>query len=146
MINTKSQLFNNDEMNEMNELKHIQAFSNLTTHPEDLLSDWITVSGLMLTTSLLFYHMARSKSVKVDPRLAKIIAISLIVISSLYLVYGIMTYTHRMNNTVQKCREFKKCTDKQANEINYIKNTYIGIGIFTIFAQALIVYVVISTI
>ena len=143
MINTKSQLFNNDEMNE---LKHIQAFSNLTTHPEDLLSDWITVSGLMLTTSLLFYHMARSKSVKVDPRLAKIIAISLIVISSLYLVYGIMTYTHRMNNTVQKCREFKKCTDKQANEINYIKNTYIGIGIFTIFAQALIVYVVISTI
>lgn len=143
MINTKSQLFNNDEMNE---LKHIQAFSNLTTHPEDLLSDWITVSGLMLTTSLLFYHMARSKSIKVDPRLAKIIAISLIVISSLYLVYGIMTYTHRMNNTVQKCREFKKCTDKQANEINYIKNTYIGIGIFTIFAQALIVYVVISTI
>ena len=143
MINTKSQLFNNDEMNE---LKHIQAFSNLTTHPEDLLSDWITVSGVMLTTSLLFYHMARSKSIKVDPRLAKIIAISLIVISSLYLVYGIMTYTHRMNNTVQKCREFKKCTDKQANEINYIKNTYIGIGIFTIFAQALIVYVVISTI
>ena len=130
----------------MNELKHIQSFSNLTTHPEDLLSDWITVSGLMLTTSLLFYHMARSKSIKVDPRLAKIIAISLIVISSLYLVYGIMTYTHRMNNTVQKCREFKKCTDKQANEINYIKNTYIGIGIFTIFAQALIVYVVISTI
>ena len=146
MINTKSQLFNNDGINEMNELKHIQAFSDLTTHPEDLLSDWITVSGLMLTTSLLFYHMARSKSVKVDPRLAKIIAISLIVISTLYLVYGIMTYTHRMNNTVQKCREFKKCTDKQANEINYIKNMYIGIGMFTIFAQALIVYVVIFTI
>ena len=143
MINTKSQLFNNDEMNE---LKHIQAFSDLTTHPEDLLSDWITVSGLMLTTSLLFYHMARSKSVKVDPRLAKIIAISVIVISTLYLVYGIMTYTHRMNNTVQKCREFKKRTDKQANEINYIKNMYIGIGMFTIFAQALIVYVVIFTI
>lgn len=142
MINTKPK----SDKNELDEIKHIQAFSDLTTHPEDLLSDWIDVSGLMLTTSILFYHMARSKTLKVDPRLAKLVAISLILISTLYLVYGLMTYTHRMNDTVQKCREFKTCTDKQANEINNIKNTYIGIGVFTVFAQALIVYIVLSTI
>jgi len=82
MINTKPK---SDE-NELDEIKHIQAFSDLTTHPEDLLSDWIDVSGLMLTTSILFYHMARSKTLKVDPRLAKLVAISLILISTLYLV------------------------------------------------------------
>ena len=142
MINTKPQT----DQNEMDEIKHIQAISDLTTHPEDLLSDWIAVSGLMLTTSILFYHMARAKTIKVDPRLAKIVAISLILISTLYLVYALMTYTYRMNNTVQHCREFKKCTDKQANQINNIKNTYIGIGIFTVLAQALIVYIVLSTI
>ena len=52
MINTKPK---SDE-NELDEIKHIQAFSDLTTHPEDLLSDWIDVSGLMLTTSILFYQ------------------------------------------------------------------------------------------
>jgi hypothetical protein len=142
MINTKPK---SDE-NELDEIKHIQAFSDLTTHPEDLLSDWIDVSGLMLTTSILFYHMSRSKTLKVDPRLAKLVAISLILISTLYLVYGLMTYTHRMNDTVQKCREHTKCTDKQANKINNIKNTYIGIGVFTVLTQALIVYIVLSTI
>jgi len=131
---------------ELNEIRHIQAFSDLTTHPEDLLSDWMDVSGLMLTTSILFYHMARSKTLRVDPRLAKVVAISLILISTLYLVYGLMTYTDRMNHTVEKCREFQKCTDKQANKINNIKNTYIGIGVFTVLTQALIVYIVLSTI
>jgi hypothetical protein len=142
MINTKPQT----AQDEYDKLKHIQALSDLTTHPEDLLSDWIDVSGLLLTTSILFYHMARSKTINVDPRLAKVVAISLILISTLYLVYGLMTYTQRMNQTVQNCREFKKCTDKQANQINSIKNTYIGIGIFTVFAQTLIVYIVLSTI
>ena len=142
MINTKP--LSPEE--ELNEIKHIQAFSDLTTHPEDLLSDWMNVSGLMLTTSILFYHMARSKTIKVDPRLAKVVAVSLILISTLYLVYGLMTYNHRMNDTLEKCREFQKCTNKQANEINNLKNTYIGIGVFTLLAQALIVYIVVSTI
>ena len=131
---------------ELNEIKHIQAFSDLTTDPEDLLSDWINVSSLMLTTSILFYHISRSKTLKVDPRLAKVVSVSLILISTLYLVYGLITYTDRMNDTVEKCREFKTCSDKQSNEINNIKNTYIGIGAFTIFAQSLIVYIVLSNI
>ena len=142
MINTKAL----SAQDELDEIRHLQAFSDLTTHPEDLLSDWIDVSGLILTTSILFYHMARSKTIKVDPRLAKVVAISLILISTLYLVYGLITYTQRMNDTVQNCRNFKKCTDKQANQINNIKNTYIGIGIFTFCAQALIIYIVLSTI
>tara|TARA_B110000858_G_C17428753_1_gene304494 strand:- start:36 stop:464 length:429 start_codon:yes stop_codon:yes gene_type:complete len=142
MINRKAP----STQDELDEIKHLQAFSDLTTHPEDLLSDWMDVSGLMLTTSILFYHMARSKTLRVDPRLAKVVAISLILISTLYLVYGLMTYTQRMNHTVENCRKFKKCTDKQANQIKNIKNTYIGIGAITVFAQTLIVYIILSTI
>ncbi len=138
--------FNITSQTELEEIKHIQAFSDLTTHPEDLLSDWIDVSGLMLTTSILFYNMARSKHIRVDPKLAKLVAIALILISTLYLAYGLITYTNRMNHTIEKCREFETCLDSQANKITKVKNTYIGIGIFTFFAQALIVYIVLSTI
>ena len=54
------------------------AFSESTYNPEDLLSEWISVSSILLTTSLLFYHMSRVNSLKVNPYLAKIVAIGLI--------------------------------------------------------------------
>ena len=36
------------------------AYSDSTFTPEGLLSDWIGVSGVILTTSLLFYQIGRA--------------------------------------------------------------------------------------
>ena len=97
--------FNITSQKELEEIKHIQAFSDLTTHPEDLLSDWIAVSGVLLTTSLLFYHMSRVKSLKVKPFIAKIISIGFIIVSTAYLLYALYPYTQRMNFTIKKCKK-----------------------------------------
>ena len=50
------------------------AYSQNVYLPESLLDGWFSVSALLLTTSLLFYHMSRVKSLKVQPYLAKTVA------------------------------------------------------------------------
>ena len=83
------------------------AYSDSVFSSEDLLSDWYAVSGVLLTTSLLFYHMSRVNSLKVAPYLAKTISIGLFIISTLYLVYALYPYTQRMNYTIKKCKSLQ---------------------------------------
>ena len=125
-------------------LKVDLAFSDSMYSPEDLLSDWMAVYGVIFTTSLLFYHMSRVNSLKVNPYLAKFI--SLIILSTLYLAYALIPYTQRMNFVEEECRKMKECNQDQIDNIRFVKNSYISFGISAIIIQVLIVYIVVTTI
>tara|TARA_E500000178_G_scaffold334743_1_gene370942 strand:- start:446 stop:844 length:399 start_codon:yes stop_codon:yes gene_type:complete len=122
------------------------AFSESTYNPEDLLSEWISVSSILLTTSLLFYHMSRVESLKVNPYLAKIVSIGLIFISTVYLIYAMYPYNKRMNFTISECKRLKDCTSDQVEEILLLKRSYLSMGISTILLQFIIVFIVVTTI
>jgi len=122
------------------------AYSDSVFSSEDLLSDWIAVSGVLLTTSLLFYHMSRVKSLKVKPYLAKIISIGLIIVSTVYLLYALYPYTQRMNFTINKCKELDTCSEEQSSELSILKKSYLLLGGLSVLLQILIVYLVIYTI
>jgi hypothetical protein len=122
------------------------VYSDKAYTPEALLSNWIVVSGVSLTTSLLFYHMSRVKSLKVRPGLAKMLAIGLIIISTVYLCYAYIPYNKRMNHNIKMCNKLKNCEKDEINELNFLKNSYLMLGLFTIMIQLVIVYLVITTV
>lgn len=136
---------NNSSINDL--LQQVDlAFSEDIYFPESLLTGWLNVSGIILTTSLVFYHMSRVKSIKVEPYLAKIIAIGLIIISTSYMVYALIPYTKRMNYNINKCIKLKECSDEQTLELKILKWSYIVLGIGTSVIQGIITFLVITTI
>ncbi len=122
------------------------AYSDSVFSSEDLLSDWIAVSGVLLTTSLLFYHMSRVKSLKVKPFIAKIISIGFIIVSTAYLLYALYPYTQRMNFTINKCKSMDNCSKDQLITLSILKKSYLFLGALSVLFQLLIVYLVIYTI
>ncbi len=88
--------------------------------------------------------MANLKTIKASPRMAAIIAISLVVISGMYMIYSVGPYTLRMNNVIRICEEDDNCSDKQVNHLRIIKNSYIGLGILTSLVQLVIIYLIIK--
>ena len=122
------------------------AYSDNVYFPESLLDGWLAVSAVLLTTSLLFYHMSRVKSIKVEPFLAKIICIGLIVISTAYMCYALLPYTKRMNYTINLCKKLDECSSEQVRELNILKWSYLFLGIFTLIIQSIIMYLVFTTI
>ena len=122
------------------------AYSESTFSPEELLSDWMAVSGVMLTTSLLFYHMSRVKTLRVNSFLAKFVSIGLISISTFYLIYALIPYSKRMNFTVSECERLKECDKSQVSNIKYVRNSYLFLGMLSIIIQSIIVYIVVATI
>ena len=119
------------------------AYSDSVYEPESLLSNWVVVSGVMVTTGLLFYHMARVNTIKMTPNASKIIAVGMILLSVMYLLYGIIPYNRRMNHVENKCKKDDNCSD---DEVKFVKTSYIIIIAITIIIQMIISYVVIKTI
>jgi hypothetical protein len=126
--------------------KYDLAYSDRVYFPESLLDGWLAVSSVLLTTSLLFYHMSRVKSIKVEPLLAKVICIGLIAISTAYMFYALLPYTKRMNYTINLCKQLDECSDEQTKELNILKWSYLFLGGFTLIIQCIIIYLVFTTI
>ena len=90
--------------------------------------------------------MSRVKSLKVKPYLAKFVSIGLIVISTSYMIYALIPYTKRMDYTIKKCIKMNECSDSQTQELKILKASYLFLGLLTILIQAVIVYLVVTTI
>lgn len=69
--------------------------------PESLLSTWLGASIITLTTSLLFYHMTRVKSLEMNPRIAGIFAVALILMSIGIAIVSIFPYYQRIGYILQ---------------------------------------------
>ena len=136
----------NNNMNIRGIIENDLAFSEKLYIPETLLIGWFNLSAIITTSSLIFYTMARKGSVKVHPYLAKMISIGLILISTVYMLFSLLPYYHRMQNLIIKCDKMKKCPNDQIEHINNLKNTYLLFGSFTCIIQLIITYLIIVTV
>jgi len=65
-------------------------------NPELLLVNWTGTSFVLLTVSLLFYHMTRQKSLEMPRRTAGMFAASLVVLALIYAIQALVTYIGRI--------------------------------------------------
>jgi|TARA_B110000008_G_scaffold276444_2_gene315744 hypothetical protein len=114
-------------------------FSDGVYAPEELLSEWLTVVFACMTTSLLFYHMTRVKSLTMDPRLSAFFACSLIIVSILYNFSAIFPYMKRMNHQLGKVKD-----DDTRYQLNRLKFTFISLAMITTSIQLGICYVILK--
>ena len=88
------------------------GFSDKMYIPEQVVIEWLNLSAIITTYSLVFYNMARSGSLKVHPSLAIFISISLILISTAYMIYSLIPYSKRMTFLANTCKKSQKCNIK----------------------------------
>ena len=87
--------------------------------PELLLANWTNVSFILMTVSLLFYHMTRRRTLEMNRRLAGVFAISIIIMSVVFAIQSLVIYSKRLSRLKKK-----KETDFIQQEIS-ISHTYI---------------------
>ena len=68
--------------------------------PESLYVEWLSTSLILMTTSLLFYHMTRVKSLEMNPKLSGIFAVCLITISVILAGISIIPYFERISQAI----------------------------------------------
>lgn len=79
--------------------------------PESLYSTWLSDSLILMTSSLLFYHMVQKKSLVIDYRLAGLFAVILVFCSIGIGIVGLVPYYQRMGEifkTQDKLEQTKK--------------------------------------
>ena len=122
------------------------AFSEKMYSPESVLSDWLSLSAVITTSSFIFYNMARRGALKVHPHIAKFISIWLILLSTFYMLYSLIPYYHRMDNLANTCNKLDECSDKQTQHIILVVYAYLFSGILTSIIQLVITYLIIVTV
>lgn len=120
------------------------AYSDSVYSPESLFANWLNLSYVLLTTALLFYHMSRVNSIKASPKLAAFVAASLVIISTLYMLYSLAPYIDRMNHVIRKCKRNKICSNNHLNIIISERNSYVILGILTSIIQIIITWLIVS--
>ena len=92
--------------------------------PESLYSGWISNSLVLMTSSLLFYHMTMVKSLEMSPKFAGFFAVILILISIVYSISSIIPYFQRTNDFIQANKNNEKLKEQvdreKANIILYL--------------------------
>ena len=66
-------------------------------NPELLLANWTSVSFILMTVSLLFYHMTRIETLEMDRRLAGVFSVSIIIMSVIFSIQALLIYTKRLS-------------------------------------------------
>ena len=66
-------------------------------NPELLLANWTSVSFILMTVALLFYHMTRIETLEMDRRLAGVFSVSIIIMSVIFSIQALLIYTKRLS-------------------------------------------------
>ena len=106
--------------------------------PEVDFATWMNLAYIGATTSLLFYHMSRVKSVELDARIAAGVSVSIMLISIFYMVVSIVPYTRRMEHVALTCKEAEACTDANLKEL---KETVMGVQVVGIATMIIMLFI-----
>ena len=113
------------------------VYSEAVYAPEGLLTEWLAVVFACMTSSLLFYHMTRLKTLSMDPRLAAIFACSLISVGILYNFSAIIPYMARMDHQLAFTKD-----PNTRYQLNLLKVTFITLGGITSAIQLGICFII----
>ena len=115
--------------------------------PEALLTHWMDLSIMALTTAMLFYHVTRLYSIKTNKNLAAFIAIALLGTGVVYLSAAIYNYIPRTNDIINECYKNRHfCNDEQLERILVTKRLNIAMSAVTIMIEVLIGILIFNTI
>ena len=114
--------------------------------PEAIYASWMSLSYFSLTTGMLFYHMTRKDSIKADKRLAAAIAISLLVVSVVYVLIAVIPYKTRLDRAVQECLVARGCNKEMADTIRNTARMNLATGMVTVLVEMVICYLIFKTI
>lgn len=95
-------------------------------------SAWVNLSVILLTVSLVFYHMSKTISIKVPKKIAGIISSGLILSNIIFTINSIIPYLTRTNKL-----------DKNNNEKIY-RNIYFITSIIFVILEIMICYYIIK--
>ena len=84
--------------------------------PEELYSGWISNSLVLMTSSLLFYHMTKVKSLEMPSKIAGFFAVTLILVSMAYAISSIIPYYQRTRRFIDNHQGNSKYIDQVSNE------------------------------
>ena len=110
--------------------------------PESLYVEWLSASLILMTTSLLFYHMTRVKSLEMNPKVSGIFAVSLILISVFLAGISVVPYFERITAATDEEKDKKRTSVSIEKENNY-KLIYTILGSCLIFIQLCIAVAII---
>lgn len=69
--------------------------------PEGQFCAWLSSSFLLMTVSLLFYHMTRVSSLEMNPRIAGFFSVALILAAVVITIMALYTYSIRLTELEQ---------------------------------------------
>ena len=124
----------------------LSSYANQFYTPEALLSSWLNLSVLILTTSMLFYHINHVQSIKADKRLAALISISLLVCGVLYVVVSLRNYIPRINDIIMECKQDPDCPDAAVERMQITKQVNVAMTTITICIEIFIAYLIFKTV
>jgi len=107
--------------------------------PEQIYAEWLGVSILVMTVSLLFYHMTKVSSIEMNSKIAGIFSVTLIIISGILNIAAIITYWDRVSYTLSISHKHTK-----KNNENIYRIVYLTIGVVYSIVQCGISYVIIK--
>ena len=120
-------------------MSHLNVNLSDVYFPENIYAAWLSVSFILMTLSLLFYHMARVSSIEMNTKIAGVYAIILILISGFLSFISIFPYYTRFTKIYHMNNKSNFLND----EFLYHK-LYIACGIIVILVQLLISFTIIK--
>ena len=110
--------------------------------PEILLSQWTAASFVLMTTSLLFYHMTRVSSLEMDPKIAGLISMAMIIMSIVFEVQALIVYVQRVSrmDTVSNTTSVIKSIRTERK----VSKSYIAVISLLVLLQLFIAWVIVS--
>jgi len=85
--------------------------SNSIWDPELLLAGWMAASFMLMTVSLLFYHMTKVSSLEMQSNIAGLFAVGLIFISAALCISGLTIYSKRIKQALKNRKNTKSTTN-----------------------------------
>lgn len=97
---------------------------------ETNLTEWLNLSTILFTASLVFYHMTKVKSLLIPKKISGILSLGLIVINIIFTINSVIPYYTRDKNNIK-------------NEEKVYHNVYFYSSIGFVFFEILICYFII---
>lgn len=113
---------------------------------ESIYASWMSLSFFGLTSGMLFFHLARRKSIVVERKWAGMIAVILMAISIFYTMSALPIYRERVDLAISSCiKSPGHCDQKLVQTIkrNRQINTWMGQGL--IMVVLMISYLIFNT-
>lgn len=108
--------------------------------PEAQFSSWLSASFLLMTVSLLFYHMTRVQSLEMNPRVAGFFSVALILVAVILTVMALWTYFVRVTELLEDNRPL---TSAERNEKKF-KFVYLVTGILIVLIEVSLCVIIVS--